>query len=101
VYLKKYLPGLVKHIGPRRIKGYVHYGFGDPAKTGQITGYVSLLPFVYQKNFSLQPDFYNKVIEADVDMRGHLMLGYILRIALKPYLWQTVKVTKKVVAQNK
>jgi hypothetical protein len=100
-YLKKYLPSLAKHIGPRRIKGYVHYGFGDPAKTGQITGYISLLPFVYQKGFSLRPDFYEKVIEADVNIKGYFMLGYILRIALKPYIWQTVKVARKVAAQNK
>jgi hypothetical protein len=100
-YLKKYLPSLAKHIGPRRIKGYVHYGFGDPAKTGQITGYISLLPFVYQKGFSLRPNFYEKVIEADVNIKGYFMLGYILRIALKPYIWQTVKVARKVAAQNK
>jgi hypothetical protein len=49
----------------------------------------------------MRPDFYDKVIEADVDIRGHLVLGYILRIALKPYLWQTVKAVRKVVAQNK
>jgi hypothetical protein len=100
-YLKKYLLSLAKHIGPRRIRGYVHYGFGDPAKTGQITGYISLLPFVYQKNFSLQPDFYDKVMDVDIDIKGYFMLGYILRIALKPYFWQTIKVTRKVLAQNK
>jgi hypothetical protein len=100
-YLKKYIPSIFRHISPRRVRGYVRYGFGDPAKTGQITGYISLLPFVYQKGFSLRPDFYDKVIEADVDLKGHIMLGYILRIALKPYLWRTVKVVRKVKAQNK
>ncbi len=95
-YLKKYLIGLAKHIGPRKIKGYVRYGFGDPCKTGQITGYLSLLPFVYSKDFSLYPDFYDKVIEADVLLKGRIRLGYIARIILKINIWRTIIVAKKI-----
>lgn len=95
-YLKKYLLGLLKHIGPRKIKGYVRYGFGDPCKTGQITGYISMLPFVYQKNFSLIPDFYDKVVEADVMLKGRIRIGYILRIVLNINIWRTILVAKKI-----
>lgn len=95
-YLKKYLIGLVKHIGPRSIKGYVRYGFGDPAKTGQITGYLSLLPFVYSKHFSLIPDFYEKVIDAEVVLKGRIHLGYIMRIVLNINIWRTILVARKV-----
>ncbi|MBQ9936074.1 MAG: DUF2953 domain-containing protein [Lachnospiraceae bacterium] len=95
-YLKKYLLGLLKHIGPRKIKGYVRYGFGDPCKTGQITGYISMLPFVYQKHFSLIPDFYEKVVEADVFIKGRIRIGYILRIVLNINIWRTILVAKKI-----
>lgn len=95
-YLKKYLLGLIKHIGPRSIKGYVRYGFGDPCKTGQITGYMSVLPFVYQKNFSLIPDFYDKVIEADVIIKGRIRIGYIIRIVLNINIWRTILVARKI-----
>ncbi len=95
-YLKKYLLGLVKHIGPRKIKGYVRYGFGDPCKTGQFTGYISMLPFVYQKQFSLIPDFYERVIEADVTLKGKIRIGYILRIVLNINIWRTILVAKKI-----
>lgn len=40
-YLKKYIPRTLKHILPRKVKGYVHYGMDEPYKTGQVTGYLS------------------------------------------------------------
>ncbi len=95
-YLKKYIPGLFRHISPRKIAGHVRYGFNEPCKTGQVTGYLSLMPFVYQKNFYLQPDFYNKVLEGEVKLKGRLMLGYILRIALNINVWRTIKVMRKI-----
>lgn len=94
-YLKKYIVGIFKHIGPRKLKGYVHYGFDEPYKTGQVTGYLSLMPFVYHKRFSLEPDFYNKVLEGHIYMRGHVQIGYILRIVLNINIWRTIKVVKK------
>ena len=94
-YLKKYIISIFKHIRPRKIKGYVHYGFEEPYKTGQITGYLSLMPFVYQKGFSLEPDFYNKVLEGHIYMRGHVQIGYLLRIVFNINLWRTLKVIKK------
>ena len=95
-YLKKYIVGLLKHIAPKKIKGRLRYGFGDPAKTGQITGYMSLLPFVYQKDFSLEPDFYEKIIEGKIYLKGRIVLGYVVRIVLKKYIWQTIKMAKKI-----
>lgn len=96
-YLKKYLLSILRHIAPRRVKGRIHYGFDEPYKTGQITGYLSLMPFVYQKGLSLEPDFYNKIMEGHLYMRGHIQLGYILRIALNLNIWRTVKAARKLV----
>ena len=95
-YLKKYIPRTLKHILPRKVKGYVHYGMDEPYKTGQVTGYLSLLPFVYQKGLSMQPDFEQKVLELDVKLKGRIRLGYLLRIVLNINIWRTLKVAKKV-----
>ncbi len=100
-YLKKYLISLVKHIGPRKVKGYVRYGFGDPCKTGQVTGYLSLLPFVYSKDLSLQPDFYEKIIDTELLIKGHIRLGYIIRIVLNINIWRTILVAKKIFKGNR
>lgn len=95
-YLKKYLKGVIKHIMPRKIKGYIRYGLGDPCKTGQLTGYISLIPLFYQKGFDVYPDFYDKVIDVDVMIKGKIYLGYIVRIVLKPYIWKCIKMAKKI-----
>lgn len=98
-YLKTYIPRTLKHILPRKVKGYVHYGMDEPYKTGQVTGYLSLLPFVYQKGLSMQPDFEQKVLELDVKLKGRIQLGYLLRIVLNRNIWRTLKVAKKVINQ--
>ena len=99
-YLKKYIPRTLKHILPRKVKGYVHYGMDEPYKTGQVTGYLSLLPFVYQKGLSMQPDFEQKVLELDVKLKGRIRLGYLLRIVLNINIWRTLKGAKKVMNQS-
>lgn len=98
-YLKTYIPRTFKHILPRKVKGYVHYGMDEPYKTGQVTGYLTLLPFVYQKGLSMQPDFEQKVLELDVKLKGRIRLGYLLRIVLNRNIWRTIKVAKKVMNQ--
>lgn len=94
-YLKKYIISVIKHISPRKIKGYVRYGFGDPCKTGQITGYLSILPCVYQDDFNLFPDFYNKVLECDVFAKGRIRIAYLVRIIFNLNIWRTFKLFKK------
>lgn len=95
-YLKRYLVGLLKHIGPRKVKGHVRYGFDEPYKTGKATGYLSLMPFVYHKGFYLEPDFYNKILEGNVLLKGRIRLGYIIRIALNINIWRTIKLARKI-----
>ncbi|MBQ9199436.1 MAG: DUF2953 domain-containing protein [Lachnospiraceae bacterium] len=95
-YIGKYLISILKHIAPKSIKGRIRYGFDEPCTTGQVTGYISLLPFVYQKGFSVEPDFREKVMEGNVTLKGRIILGYIARIALKRYIWQTIKMARKI-----
>ena len=97
-YLIKYVKSVFKHIMPRKVKGHIRYGFGDPAKTGQITGYISMLPFVYHKKLFLEPDFENKITEGHISLKGHIRLGYIARIALNINIWKTAIKLKKVLA---
>lgn len=95
-YFKKYIKSVMKHILPRKICGYVHYGFEEPYKTGQITGYLSVIPFVYHKHLSIKPDFYNKIIEVNVRMKGRIRVGYLLRIALNINVWRTLKALRRI-----
>ncbi len=95
-YLGKYLISILKHIAPKKVKGHIRYGFDEPCTTGQVTGYLSLLPFVYQKGFSLEPDFRERVVEGNITLKGRIILGYLARIVLKRYIWQTIKMARKI-----
>ena len=100
VYLIKYIKGAIRHIAPRKAKGYAHYGFDEPYKTGTVTGYLSVLPCMYQKKLILAPDFYEKVMDVDVSVKGHIVLGYLVRIIFNINLWKTYKAFKRMNAAN-
>lgn len=95
-YLKKYIVSVLKHIAPKKVKGYIHFGMEEPYKTGQIIGYLSMIPFVYQKHLVWEPDFYNKIIEGDLYLKGKVRIGYIARIVLKIHIWKTIKMATKI-----
>ncbi len=95
-YLKKYIVSVLKHIAPRKVRGFIHFGMDEPYKTGQTIGYLSMLPFVYQKHLVWEPDFYNKVMEGELYLKGKLRIGYIARIVLKLHIWKTIKMASKI-----
>lgn len=97
-YLKKYIPGVIKHISPGTIRGNIHFGFDEPYKTGRIIGYMSMLPAVYRKKLYWEPDFYNKVMEGELFVKGRIRLGYILRIVPNINIWKTIKAISKIKA---
>lgn len=79
------LKHLLKHIFPKKINGFVVYGADEPATTGQVLGVLSVL---YAKTGSLleiQPDFNNKRLECEVELRGRIQLFTLLCITLKVF----------------
>lgn len=95
-YLKKYIISVLKHIAPRKVKGYIHFGMDEPYKTGRTIGYLSMIPFSYQKDLEWEPDFYNKVMEGELYLKGKIRLGYIARIVLNINVWKTIKMATKI-----
>ena len=97
-YLKKYLVSILRHIAPNSIYGNIHFGFDEPYTTGRVIGYLSMLPFSYQKGLYWEPDFYNKIVECDLKLKGKIRIGYIARIVLNINIWRTLKAAKKIKA---
>ena len=97
-YLVRYLKSVLRHIAPRSAKGYAEYGFDDAAKTGEVTGILSLLPCMYQKKLYLYPNFRDKVMDIDVSLKGYIVLGYIIRIIFNINLWKTLLAARKLKA---
>lgn len=83
--LWKYLCYILRHYRPRKIKGFLKYGFEDPSVTGQLTGILYILkPLAFEK-FELQPEFETSslILEGDVDMKGHIRLVHLAYVAIR------------------
>ena len=85
------LKRVLKHILPRKIKGYVVFGAGDPATTGQVLGVLSVLYARTGMLLEIHPDFTEKQLECDVLLKGRIQLFTLLVIAVKVFLNQELK----------
>lgn len=74
---------LARHVLPRRWKGYLHFGFDDPAVTGILTGFVAMVYPFGQTSFSLEPDFQQACFDAACQGRGRIHPGFFLWMAGK------------------
>lgn len=48
---------LLEHFKFRKIDTQLRFSLGDPAATGQVLGILCMMPFLYQYQFHLYPDF--------------------------------------------
>ena len=101
--LKRFLKVMKRLFGtvkPKKSKGYVHYGLNSSADTGMVLGKVSAFYPLYGRWLTIEPDFYNKVIEGDIDVKGRIYLFRVvfpvLGIALTRDFWRTFKLAKKI-----
>ena len=87
---------ILKHIRPKKISGYVRFGMEDPASTGQLLGAAGILIPLIPEKLKLIPDFENPCLEADVTVRGRILLFVLLKNGLAVYRNRSVqKVIKK------
>lgn len=69
---------LLSHILPRKLKGWMRFGFDDPAVTGYVTAFAASFYTLYGKRFRLQPDFQEKCFEADCLGKGLVRPVFLL-----------------------
>lgn len=78
---------IIKHMLPRKIKGYINYSTGSPDSTGYILGLYSIFYSVF-KNIKLNADFDSEevIFDFDLKLKGHVfgivLLVLIIKIAL-------------------
>ena len=89
--LKRSLFGILSHIRPRSVKGRAVIGLGDPAATGQVMGITCALAPVYGDSLSISPDFTEKHLEGELDIRGRIFLGRLLGIVVFAILDRNVR----------
>jgi len=98
--VKKELEILARHLRPRRIRGFVRFGFEDPYRTGQVLAGLSILYPFYGENVDIYPDFEQEILEGDLYIKGHIRMVHLAtllwRLFFNHYVRKTYRDYKKI-----
>ncbi len=78
-----YLRRLLRHYAPRRLNGWLKFGTGDPALTGELTGVLYLLLPARAEGFSVEPCFTEKLFETELDAAGHIRACHLISLLFR------------------
>ena len=82
---------LLGHVRPRKLSGYLDFGFDDPSITGRVLGVLSVFLPQVGKTFDINPDFEKSHLECDVTSSGRVYLFYLIYIAASTYFNKNIK----------
>lgn len=76
---------LLKHFGFRKIHTELTFALADPALTGQVLGVLCMMPFLYQYDFHIFPDFESEsyYIRGSYDVKGRIRFIFLLVTAIR------------------
>ena len=80
------LKKLLLKILPRADRLYLHFGFEDPATTGQVLGGLSILYPICGEKMELCPEFNERILEGEVKCHGRIRPVSLVIFAVKSFL---------------
>lgn len=89
-FLKNIIKKIVCHILPKKWKGYIHFGFENPAQTGKTLGLISIFGGIIGVLPEIKPDFEKKVLEGEAMAKGRIYLFMVLACLIK--IWRKKEV---------
>ncbi len=89
------LKKIVRHIIPRKLKGYLKFGTGDPCSTGKILGAAAMIYPLYAGHISVEPVFEEKMLEFDLKLRGRIRIFTVGLPLLMTYKSKDLKYLRK------
>ncbi len=69
------------HIRPRKIKGHIKIGTGDPYRTGQLLAVAGIFFPVYGEHITIEPYFEQKILEGNMSVKGRIYGNFFVRLA--------------------
>lgn len=78
-----------RHIRPQKLKTSIRFGLENPADTGQLYAVLCLLYGIYGKDTVLEPDFENKILEGEIQIKGRIRLLNLIYYVI--YLYRIKK----------
>lgn len=95
----KQVKRLIKAVAPRRIRGQVHFGFDDPALTGQILMYLAIISPVLPRKVKVLPEFEESLFDGNLYFKGRIfgitVISALIRLWFNKDVRRLIKVLKK------
>lgn len=85
------LKALFRHLKPKKLSIWLHYGTGDPYTLGQHLTYISILYGFFGEYLEVEPDWDEKVLEAKGNVKGRIRVFTLLRICIKVIKDENIK----------
>lgn len=91
------------HIRPRILRGHLQFGLSDPANTGQVLGGIAMIPFLYQTELQIEPDFETdeNYIKGQVYTRGHMCCIHLVILIVRLLLDKKIRGVIHMIRENK
>ena len=86
---------LLKKIRPKKIMANLCFGFEDPYLTGETFAGLSVIYPFLGENIILKPNFENKILKGNLDIKGHIRLCHFLVLAWRLFWSRNVRRTYK------
>lgn len=90
-HVKKELRYLWRHLKPRKYAVSLVVGTGDPASTGELLGALGIVYAWTEGRLQATPDFMEKRLEADFDIKGRIFVYQLLGIAIRLFLDEHIR----------
>lgn len=91
------------HIRPRVLQGHLKFGLSNPADTGQVLGGIAMVPFLYQTQLQLEPDFEaeDNYIQGQVYSRGHMCCIHLVILIIRLLRDKKIRSVIHTIRENK
>ena len=82
---------LLNGIKPKKLRGNLVIGTGDPASTGQILAVYGMLYPVIGDHINITPDFERQIVEGNLLIKGRITAWKLLKTAWKVYFNRDIR----------
>ncbi len=82
---------LLKHTKPRKLEGYLRFGFEDPSVTGYAMAVYGISCSIWRPRLSVEPDFEKQVLDCHVRLKGKIRACHFLKAVLSLFFSKDVR----------
>lgn len=82
---------LWRKFRPRKVKADIHFGFADPATTGQMMAFTGMMYPFLGKDIVIRPDFEEQVFCADAVIKGKITIFCLVKALAILYFNKDIK----------